>query len=160
MRCAPPILVALLLAACAGTPPVPSPGNGAPRAVDAASYRRSVSEHALAMVGVAYRYGGASPDGGFDCSGLVYYAYTMSGVSVPRTSQDQFRAARKIALSAAERGDIMFFQDQEKLSHVAIYVGAGRFVHAPASGRSVSVASIETPYYQRHLVGVGRLIPD
>jgi cell wall-associated NlpC family hydrolase len=78
---------------------------------------------ALSMVGVQYRYGGAHPREGFDCSGLV------------------------------------FFQDQEKLSHVGIYLGDGRFVHAPSSGGSVRVANIDAPYYQRHLVGVGRLLP-
>jgi cell wall-associated NlpC family hydrolase len=111
------------------------------------------------MVGTRYRYGGADPRDGFDCSGLVYYTYASNGLAVPRTSRDQFDAARKIALAEAAEGDLVFFQDQEKLSHVGIYLGDGRFVHAPSSGGVVSVANIDAPYYQRYLVGVGRLIP-
>jgi cell wall-associated NlpC family hydrolase len=111
------------------------------------------------QIGVPYRYGGTSPSAGFDCSGLVHYSYAQAGLSVPRTSQEQFKAARKIALSDARPGDVVFFTDQQKLSHVGIYLGEHRFVHAPATGRTVSVARIDTPYYQEHLVAVGRLTP-
>jgi len=109
------------------------------------------------QVGISYRYGGTSPSAGFDCSGLVYYSFSQAGISVPRTSRDQFRVARKISLKDARPGDIVFFQDQEKLSHVGIYLGERRFVHAPSSGKSVSIAHIDSPYYQEHLVAVGRL---
>ena len=115
---------------------------------------------AMQMIGVPYRYGGADPKEGFDCSGLVYYTYTMNGYAVPRTAQDLFKAARKISLDDAIQGDLVFFQDQAKLSHVGIYLGRGMFVHAPSSGDSVSVSSLEAPYYQRHLVAVGRLSPS
>ena len=119
---------------------------------------QQVARHAVSMVGLPYRYGGSSPDTGFDCSGLVHYSFDQSGISVPRTSLEQFRAAAKISLNDAREGDVLFFQDQEKLSHVGIFIGDGRFVHAPTSGRTVSVASIDNPYYQTHLVGVGRLL--
>lgn len=109
------------------------------------------------QVGVSYQYGGMSPTTGFDCSGLVHYSYAQAGVTVPRTSRDQFRASQKISLADARPGDILFFQDEEKLSHVGIYLGQRRFVHAPSSGRTVSVADIDSPYYQTHLVAVGRL---
>ncbi|MNC98737.1 Murein DD-endopeptidase MepH precursor [compost metagenome] len=66
---------------------------------------------------------------------------------------------RKISVGDADPGDLMFFQDQTKLSHVGIYLGDGRFVHAPASGQNVAVSSLDTPYYQAHLVAVGRLLP-
>jgi cell wall-associated NlpC family hydrolase len=114
----------------------------------------------MQMVGVPYRYGGTDPRGGFDCSGLVFYTYTAAGRAVPRTSQAQFNAARKIPLGKASEGDLVFFQDQEKLSHVGIYLGDGLFVHAPSSGSTVTVATLDTPYYQRHLVAVGRLLPN
>lgn len=119
-----------------------------------------IAKMARAMLGIAYRYGGDSPVTGFDCSGLVYYSYTENGISVPRTSQDQFRAARKIPLRDATAGDLIFFQDQAKLSHVGIYLGDDLFVHAPSSGREVSIASLSAPYYRRHLVAVGRLLPN
>ena len=111
------------------------------------------------MIGKPYHYGGSTPRG-FDCSGLVFYTYTQNGMSVPRTSQALFGASQTIALARANQGDLVFFQDQEKLSHVGIYIGDGLFVHAPSSGRTVSVASLAAPYYQRHLVGVGRLIQN
>jgi cell wall-associated NlpC family hydrolase len=142
--------VVLVLAGCAGTPSRDAGAMGA---------REAVAQLALSMVGVPYRYGGADPRHGFDCSGLVHYAYTSNGHFVPRTSQAQFDAARKIALAEAAAGDLLFFRDQEKLSHVGIYLGDGQFVHAPSTGDTVRVADIETPYYQRHLVAVGSLLP-
>ena len=155
------LLTALLaLGACSGAGPrVPARISSAETAVPH-SAGIDVSNDARAMVGVPYRYGGSDPATGFDCSGLVYYTFVQNGIPVPRTSQEQFRAAKKIALGAARAGDIVFFQDQEKLSHVGIYLGDGLFVHAPASGRNVSVASLDLPYYQRNLVAVGRLLPD
>jgi len=111
------------------------------------------------MIGARYRFGGTDPIEGFDCSGLAFYAYTQAGYRIPRTSQEQFRAARKIALGDADAGDLVFFQDQEKLSHVGIYLGDGRFVHAPAGGQKVAIASMSSAYYQQHLVAVGRLLP-
>jgi len=148
----------LLAAGCAGTPALPEPAAAEP-APAPSDLRGPIAELALSMVGVRYRYGGAHPREGFDCSGLVYYAFTSNGHDVPRTSRDQFNAASKISLAEAAEGDLVFFQDKEKLSHVGIYLGDGRFVHAPSSGGTVSVANIDAPYYQRHLIGVGRLLP-
>ena len=136
-------------AGCAGTPSRP-PSN---------DVRRSIVQLALSMVGLPYRYGGADPGEGFDCSGLVHYTYTSNGLAVPRTSRSQFDASRMISLEDAAEGDLLFFRDQEKLSHVGIYLGDGRFVHAPSSGKTVSVARVDEPYYRQYLVGVGRLLP-
>ena len=119
----------------------------------------AIADVAMGMVGTRYLYGGTDPVAGFDCSGLVYYVYGQAGYSVPRTSREQFRAARKISIDDADAGDLMFFQDQTKLSHVGIYLGDGRFVHAPANGQNVAVASLDSLYYREHLVAVGRLLP-
>lgn len=154
--------IAALASGCASTPP----STLAPRQVlleartDHASIGNAIAELAMGMVGTRYRYGGMNPRDGFDCSGLVFYSYTQAGYSVPRTSQELFRAARKISLRDAGAGDLMFFQDQAKLSHVAIYVGDGLFVHAPATGERVAVGRLDSPYYQQHLVAVGRLLPN
>ena len=107
------------------------------------------------MVGVPYRYGGESPDG-FDCSGLVQYAYRSAGVSVPRTSRDQLRASSPVPLADAAAGDLVFFQSKD-FSHVGIYLGQGRFVHAPATGRAVAIASFNEAYYRRNFVRAGRM---
>jgi cell wall-associated NlpC family hydrolase len=120
----------------------------------------AIADVAMGMVGTRYRFGGTTPQDGFDCSGLVFYSYGQAGYAVPRTSQELFRTARKIALDDATAGDLMFFQDQTKLSHVGIYLGDGLFVHAPSTGSTVAVASLGTQYYQQHLVAVGRLLPN
>ena len=156
--------IAAATAGCAGSRVAPA--TEAPRRVtvepriEDAAVGGAIADVAMGMVGTRYRYGGTDPLEGFDCSGLVYYAYEQAGYRVPRTSQELFRAARKISIGDADPGDLMFFQDQTKLSHVGIYLGDGRFVHAPASGKNVSVGSLESAYYQEHLVAVGRLLPD
>jgi cell wall-associated NlpC family hydrolase len=152
-----PGVLCLLLGACASAPG----GRHAETAADAAvPVGAAVAAIARDMIGVPYRYGGSHPEEGFDCSGLVFYSYARAGLDVPRRSQDLFKTARKIALTQANAGDIVFFQDQAKLSHVGIYLGDGLFVHAPATGKSVSIASLDAAYYQEHLVGVGRLLPN
>lgn len=165
----------LLLGACAGTPATPDrqaagitdgrvvePARAAAERseVRRANPRSTITRIATDMVGVPYRYGGTSPSEGFDCSGLVFYSYSHAGLAVPRTSVELFKAAEKIPLEQATEGDLVFFQDQRKLSHVGIYLGENLFVHAPSSGSTVRVSNLEGSYYQRHLVGVGRLIDD
>jgi cell wall-associated NlpC family hydrolase len=154
------------LAACASAPPADRPA-AAPIAVSRAessdppvlNLGGAVADLAADMVGARYRLGGNDPVRGFDSSGLAFYAYDQAGYPIPRTSEDQFRAAHKIALADATAGDLFFFQDQAKLSHVGVYLGDGLFVHAPATGRQVSVARIDAPYYQEQLIAVGRLLP-
>jgi cell wall-associated NlpC family hydrolase len=151
-----------LLAACASAPPKPAAAPATPVAAahDAVlTIGGAVAELAADMVGARYRLGGADPAEGFDGSGLAFYAYSQAGYRIPRTSEDQFRAAHKIALADADAGDLIFFQDQAKLSHVGIYLGNGLFVHAPESGDRVSIARLDAPYYQEQLVAVGRLLP-
>jgi cell wall-associated NlpC family hydrolase len=159
------LAAAVLVTGCATTTPERHTAATAgrvtvePRFADAA-VGGAIAEVAMGMVGTRYRYGGTDPVEGFDCSGLVHYAYRQAGYSVPRTSRELFRAARKIAVGEADPGDLMFFQDQTKLSHVGIYLGGGMFVHAPATGQNVAVSSLDLPYYQQHLVAVGRLLRD
>jgi len=155
--------LAATVTGCAGAPQAPAAATAGrvhvePRAAEA-YMGTAIADLARDLVGAKYRYGGTKPDEGFDCSGLVFYTYAQAGYKVPRTSQELFRAARKISLGSASAGDVMFFQDEAKLSHVGIYLGDGLFVHAPASGERVAVASLDTPYYQQHLIAVGRLLP-
>jgi len=117
---------------------------------------QTAANTATSMIGVPYRYGGATPNG-FDCSGLVQYSFDAAGKAVPRTSREQFKAAQPIDLVDAKPGDLLFFRYDRKISHVAIYLGDLRFVHAPSSGKTVSVASLETPHYREHFVQAGRL---
>jgi len=160
------VAVAVLGAGCASAPPRQSTAAASAVAPSAATADKpvlnlggAVAEMAADMIGARYRLGGTDPAQGFDSSGLAFYAYDHAGYPIPRTPADQFRAAHKIALGDASAGDLFFFQDQAKLSHVGIYLGDGLFVHAPETGRQVSVARIDAPYYQEQLVAVGRLVP-
>jgi cell wall-associated NlpC family hydrolase len=111
---------------------------------------------ALAQIDRPYRYGGHDPKG-FDCSGLVYYAYQRSGIEIPRTTRDQHRKARHVRLKELAPGDLLFFrQRRRKPSHVGLYVGKGRFVHASTSKRSVILSQLDSPYWKSRLLAVGR----
>jgi cell wall-associated NlpC family hydrolase len=110
---------------------------------------------ALDQVGAPYRYGGANPQG-FDCSGLVQFSYSQAGVRVPRTTGQLWSASRTVGKDELLAGDLLFFSIDGKMSHVGMYVGDRRFVHAPQSGRTVSVGSLEAPFYKSALVRAGR----
>ncbi len=118
--------------------------------------RRAIVDTALAQLGVPYKYGGNNAREGFDCSGLVRYAYSAAGITVPRISRDQLRATEPVALADAQPGDLVFFQSED-YSHVGIYLGEGRFVHAPQSGRSVEIGTFGNDWYRRRFVRAGRV---
>jgi cell wall-associated NlpC family hydrolase len=111
-----------------------------------------------ALIGTPYEFGGADV-GGFDCSGLALYVYERAGISIPRTAAEQQRAAQVVPLSALAPGDLVFFRmGAHRIDHVGIYIGAGRFVHAPHQGVAVSSAELVNGYYARHLVSAGRFV--
>ena len=155
----------LLVAACSG-PPQPPPQAAVARteAKPAAAVANPAKvpgltalDAAREMLGVSYRYGGADPRG-FDCSGLVQYAFERAGVTLPRTSQEIFRRSQLISPQELQPGDLVFFAiAPSKVSHVGIYAGNRYFIHSPSSGKGVSYADLENPYWQQRLVGVGRL---
>jgi cell wall-associated NlpC family hydrolase len=138
-----------LLQACASTPPVATgaqtiPGRG-----------EEVALRALSMIGTPYRYGGNGPEN-FDCSGLVQYIYRGVGIEVPRTAAEQYKASQSVSVDRLRPGDLLFFRIGGRISHVAIYAGEGRFVHAPQTGRTVELRPIDDPYYGPRLVRGGR----
>jgi murein DD-endopeptidase len=136
--------VSIGLAGCASAPPVA-------RVEVAADAAQRAAEQAAKMVGRPYRFGGSSPSG-FDCSGLVYFSYRQVGIRLPRSTEDQLRASAPVALSELRRGDLLFFdQEGKKSSHVGIYLGGGRFVHAPSSGKYVRMDELRSAYWTRHL---------
>ena len=112
---------------------------------------------ALRAVGVPYRWGGSSPAGGFDCSGLVYWAYGRLGVELPHSSYALYDQGRRVARSRMKPGDLLFFSG---LGHVGIYLGRGRMVHAPHSGSLVQVVSLGRSGYGGRLVGARRIAPS
>ena len=116
-----------------------------------------IARNAISFLGSPYRYGGADPTG-FDCSGLVRYVHGELGIVAPRTAADQYRAARSVSVVDLAAGDLLFFTlDGPHISHVAIYVGEGRFVHAPKTGRPVELRALDDAYYRQRLAGAGRL---
>jgi cell wall-associated NlpC family hydrolase len=132
-----------------------------PRAPDRADDRGVVIARTAAhLIGSPYQFGGADTQG-FDCSGLVVYVHQRAGLDVPRTADEQRRAAHPISRDALLPGDVVFFRTHSRRSshhvdHVGIYTGEGRFIHAPHSGEAVSYASLETGYYRKHFVSAGR----
>jgi cell wall-associated NlpC family hydrolase len=112
---------------------------------------------AEAQIGRPYRYGGTTPTRGFDCSGLVYYVHSEFGASVPRTAGEQYRYTTPLKKHELRPGDLVFFRSGRAIvSHVGIYLGENRFIHAPGSGRNVSVERLDTPYWQDHYIRGGR----
>ena len=125
-------------------PPKPEPTLG-----------QRAAKAALRAVGVPYRWGGSSPAGGFDCSGLVYWAYGRLGVSVPHSSYALYGLGRNVPRSRLKAGDVLFFSG---LGHVGLYIGRGRMVHAPQSGRNVEIVPLGRSHYGSRLVGARRLV--
>lgn len=120
----------------------------------------SVLMRAISLVGTPYRYGGNTPEGGFDCSGLVNYVYRdMLALNLPRTSRDLagFQGPR-IAPERLAAADLVFFGSSGSVSHVGIYVGEGRFVHAPSTGGTVRLDRLDGPYWRNHYSGAKRVL--
>lgn len=110
---------------------------------------------ALQQVGVPYRYGGATTSG-FDCSGLVQFSYRHAGKNLPRTTGQLWSSTSAVRRKDLRVGDLLFFSIEGKMSHVGMYLGGQRFVHAPASGRTVSVANLNTAFYSSAFMRGGR----
>jgi len=128
-----------LIAAQASTAPVEPSGRV-----------QTLIQRALALLGTPYRWGGTSPDGGFDCSGLVGYVFRSAlGIELPRVSRDMANQGQPVTDRAALiAGDLVFFSRRGKrVDHVGIYVGEGRFLHAPRTGRDVQVDSLSVGYW-------------
>ena len=110
---------------------------------------------ALGEVGVPYRWGGESPESGFDCSGLVRWAYLRVGVELPHNSYALYAEGRRVPESKMAPGDILFF---EGLGHVGLYLGRGRMVHAPETGRNVEVVRLSGSNYGSRMIGARRVV--
>jgi cell wall-associated NlpC family hydrolase len=113
-----------------------------------------VAQYARKFVGVRYRYGGTSPRTGFDCSGFVKYVYAHFGLALPHYTVSQFHLGRRVARRALKPGDLVFFNG---LGHVGLYVGHGKFIHAPHSGTRVQVESM-WGWYAHEYAGARRIV--
>lgn len=107
-----------------------------------------------------YRWGGTNPATGFDCSGLTQYAYKRARVNLPRTAAAQYKSTKRVSIKQLQTGDLIFFhtrRSRARINHVGIYLGGGKFIHAPSRGKRVSVSDLNK-YWRRKVVGAGRII--
>jgi peptidoglycan DL-endopeptidase CwlO len=154
------LVLALALALCATVAPTAAQaweGRPEPWAqTDAATPTKGelAARLALGEVGVPYRWGGESPSTGFDCSGLVRWAYGQVGIDLPHSSYALYGEGRRVPGSNLVPGDILFF---EGLGHVGLYLGRGRMVHAPQTGRDVEVVRLSSTNYGARLIGARRV---
>jgi cell wall-associated NlpC family hydrolase len=153
------ILSAALLAGCASAPEPRPPAMDLPPAT--AANTAELAFRALGLVGTPYRTAGADPRVGFDCSGFVVYLYRdVFGLALPRSTGAQYgmdlRSPRRASL---QTGDLVFFDTSGKgISHVGIYVGEGRFVHAPNHGGRVRLDHLDDRYWKSRFRGARRVL--
>jgi hypothetical protein len=121
---------------------------------------QDLAVYALGLIGVSYRFGGETPEEGLDCSGLVQYVFQqVTGVTLPRTAKEMSRIGGTVARKELVPGDLVFFNTRRfAYSHVGIYLGDNRFIHAPRTGRNVEIANLDSGYWRRHFDGARRLV--
>jgi len=171
-----PLTVTVLLAACGTAPqqaarkPAASsdtaartykPPTGFPAFVDHSVGREEISIQAMSLVGVPYRWGGNTPDAGFDCSGLVRYVVDRAAsVNLPRTTAEMSGRGEPVEPDEIAAGDLIFFNTTGRAhSHVGIYVGKMRFVNAPSTGGTVRLDYLTNPYWAKRFDGIRRVAP-
>jgi len=140
------------------TQPVePLKNTSAPKRAPTGDMGAIAARTAERFVGIPYRWGGDNVVEGMDCSGFVRAVYNLCGINIPRTSGEQFRVGDKIDKSELTDGDLVFFgSSAEKINHVGIYVGGGRFVHAPRRGDEIKISTIDENYFAERFIGAKR----
>lgn len=156
------IALAALLSACSSNLPAPPPQPVVYAPIS--SFNGNADDvlfRALGLVGTPYRYGGNTPDGGFDCSGLIGFVYRdAAGIRLPRSTRELISMrAPSVGRDRLQSGDLLFFATNggSQVSHAGIYVGNGRFVHAPSSGGTVRLDSLSNSYWQRTYLNAKRV---
>jgi cell wall-associated NlpC family hydrolase len=148
----------LPVGAPAGGPALPS--SGAPGPVEGLPepVAREVAMLALSLVGTPYRYGGNTPEGGFDCSGLIVHVFRgAAGLALPRTVAQLASVGSAVPRAEVRSADLVFFHASGPFSHAGIYVGGGRFVHAPSTGGRVRLDAVDARYWAPRLAVVRRV---
>lgn len=137
-------------------------GSGAQANMSADPAQKTMVAAAMQFLGVKYRYGGDSPNTGFDCSGLVAYAAETSlGLKLPRSARDMADEGESVGRGELRKGDLVFFNTRgHRFSHVGIYLGNRQFVHAPRTGAKIRVENMDIAYWTKRYNGARRLHPD
>lgn len=117
--------------------------------------REEIVKTAQGFIGVPYLWGGDSPDEGFDCSGFTMAVYQYNGLNLPRSSKEQYETGMPVDRSRLMKGDLVFFNTagNHKVSHVGLYSGGGRFIHAPGRGKKITTESLSSSYYEKRYAG-------
>lgn len=149
---------ALMLASDINRLLVPGSRSASTTQAPATGRAQSVLSRAFALLGTPYRWGGTSTDG-FDCSGLVGYVFRNAlGIELPRVSRDMARTGTQVERSQLTAGDLVFFSTHSGgVDHVGIYVGEGKFLHAPRTGRDVTVSNLDSGYWNSKFVSARRV---
>ena len=151
------LAASLLVVGCGTTPPTSASRNAAYSRLSP-EQSSDIAIHALGLVGTPYRYGGNTPDSGFDCSGLIGYVYTSrAGVAPPRTVAQLSGFGQSIDADELRTGDLVVF-GRGRPTHAGIYVGQGRFVHAPSTGSLVRVERMTSQYWAARYDGARRVL--
>lgn len=147
--------ILVIMVGCASLPPEPPARDTGPMSGE----RAEALLQTLLMLGVDYRYGGKSPETGFDCSGLVAHVFREAyGIELPHNARAQSEMGMRVSLSELRAGDLVFYNTLNRpFSHVGIYLGDGRFVHAPKTGAQVRVEPIRGRYWMRRFDGARRI---
>ena len=129
----------------------------APKAKPASDMGGIAARTAERFVGIPYRWGGNNVVDGMDCSGFVRAVYNLCGVNIPRTSREQYGTGEAVPRDDLQDGDLVFFgMSPEEINHVGIYVGKGRFVHAPRRGDDIKISGLEEVYFTKKYIGAKR----
>jgi cell wall-associated NlpC family hydrolase len=117
--------------------------------------RKEIVRTANQYIGIRYRWGGQSSDTGFDCSGLTMVVYRLNGLELPRSSRQQWKSGRPVNPDQLSKADLVFFATTSsgRVSHVGIYIGNDKFLHAPSSGRKIRISSMSNKYYKSRYLG-------
>ncbi len=156
------LLVLLVLAGCSSAPVQVPPSAQAPTELEIPSrltldQSNDVTLYAISLVGTPYRWGGNTPDSGFDCSGLIGYVYkSRAGVLAPRTVSALTDWGQPVPPAAVRTGDLVVFTQNGAANHAGIYVGEGRFVHAPSKGGEVRLDALNSKYWGKWPVSYRR----
>jgi len=160
-RCFAVVIAAALLGACSMSRQKPQPAVFTVPAHHKGDINpNDILFRAIGLVGTPYRYGGNTPESGFDCSGLVDYVFRdVAGITLPRTAHEISEIdAPQVKRGQLEAGDLVFFRGTHQVSHIGIFVGRGRFVHAPNEGGTVRLDYLDTPYWNEHYSGAVRVL--
>ena len=150
------VIVSLFLVGCSTAPKehdIPSSSKSA----NSNAGGMKIQTYAESLLGIPYKYGGATPRTGFDCSGFAMYVHKKNGITIPRVARDQFKSGQQIARYALQSGDLVFFETYRKgASHVGIYIGDNQFIHSPNRGKDIRTESLANSYFEPRYLGARR----